>query len=72
VNTSMEAHQAWYSGRVSWLHRLVNVLEIPQAEITDRMRNMWAPNTESKYGRVNVEESIKHFLSSWENIGKSN
>jgi hypothetical protein len=57
---------AWYFRRVSWLHRLVNVLEISTAEIADRMRNMWAPNTETKYGPINVEESIKHFLSSWE------
>ncbi|KAF8855102.1 hypothetical protein BDZ45DRAFT_805312 [Acephala macrosclerotiorum] len=56
----------WYFRRVSWLHRLVNLLEISTAEIADKMRDTWTPNTESKYRPVNVEESIKHFLLSWE------
>jgi hypothetical protein len=60
----------WYFRRVSWLHRLVNVLETSTAEIADRMRNMWTPNTESKYGPINVEESIRHLLLSWEIWGK--
>jgi hypothetical protein len=34
--------------------------------IVDRMRNMWTLNTESNYGPMNVEESIKHFLRLWE------
>ena len=60
----------WYFKRVSWLHRLVSVLEISTAEISDRMRNMWIPDIEEKYGPSNVEESIKHFLQSWEIWGE--
>ena len=56
----------WHFRRISWLYRLINELEISMAEIVDRIRNMWTQNTESKYGPINVEESIKHFLSSWE------
>jgi hypothetical protein len=56
----------WYFRRISWLHRLVNVLEISTAEITDGIRNMSTPNIESKYRPINLEESIKHFLRSWE------
>jgi hypothetical protein len=59
----------WYFRRISGLYRLVNVLEISTAEIADRMRNMWMPKTDSKYGPINVQESIKHFLESWD-IGK--
>ena len=55
-----------YFRRFSWLHRLVGVLEISTAEITDRMRNMGTADIESIYGHINVEESIKHFLQSWE------
>ena len=56
----------WYFRRISWLRRLINVLEISAAEIADRMKNMWIANVESKYGLMNVEESIVHFLRSWE------
>jgi hypothetical protein len=60
----------WYFRRISWLHRLVNALEISTVEIAERMRNMWMPETDSKYGPINVEDSIKHFLRSWD-IGKT-
>ena len=56
----------WYFKRHSWLHRLVSVLEISTTDISDRMRNVWRPKTEGKYECVNVDESIKHFLLSWE------
>jgi hypothetical protein len=55
-----------YLKRVSWLHRLVSALEISTTEISDDMRNMGTRNTEGKYGPIKVEESIKHFLQSWE------
>jgi hypothetical protein len=55
----------WYFRRMSWLRRLVNILEISTGEIADSMRDMWTRNKESKYGPIHpdVEESIKHFLS---------
>lgn len=60
----------WYFKRISWLHRLVNLLEIPTTEIANRMRTLWTPYIEEKYGPMNVEESIRHFLLSWEIWGK--
>ncbi len=52
----------WYFRRISSLRRLVNALEISMAEIVDRTRNMWMP--ESERLSFNVEESIKHFQES--------
>jgi hypothetical protein len=56
----------WYFVRISWLHRLLNVLEISPAKINDSMRSIRTSHIESKYRPIDVEESIKHFLQSWE------
>jgi hypothetical protein len=63
LDIDQSAKEDFYSRRVSWLHRLINVLEISTAEIADSMRNTWTANTENKHGPINVEESIRHFAS---------
>lgn len=52
----------WYSRRVSWLHRLINVLGIPRAEIADTMRNLRTANVGTDHGPIEVEEIMSHFL----------
>ncbi len=65
LNIDTPAKDDWYFRRVSWLHRLVTVLEISTKKIADSMRNMPTPYKESKRRPINVEECIKHFLQSW-------
>lgn len=65
----------WYFRRMSWLRRLINTLEIPTAKIAETMRNKRMANPEGSYGDIDMEESIMHFLRSWEiyeeNVGLS-
>ena len=56
----------WYFRRMSWLRRLINTLEIPTAKIAETMREKRMENPESSYGDIEMEESIVHFLRSWE------
>jgi hypothetical protein len=56
----------WYFRRMSCLRRFVNTLEIPTAKIAERMRNKRMGNPGSSFGDMDVEESIVHFLRSWE------
>ena len=56
----------WYFRRLSWLRRLINTLEISTAKIAERMRNTRMGTPESSFGDMDVEESIVHFLRSWE------
>ena len=56
----------WYFRRMSWLRRLINTLEIPTAKIAEEMRNKRMGNPEGSYADMDVEESIVHFLRSWE------
>jgi ankyrin repeat protein len=56
----------WYFRRMSCLRRLINTLEIPTAKIAERMRNKRMETPGSSFGDMDVEESIVHFLRSWE------
>ena len=58
------SRDSWYSRRFSWLQRLINVLQVSVVEITDTMRSIWTIYNKTSYGAINVEESIKQFLSS--------
>lgn len=60
----------WYFRRISWLHRLLDILEISPAQVVDMMKSMWTPETEMKYWTLDVQSSIKHFLLSWDVWGK--
>ena len=62
----------WYFRRMSWLRRLINTLEIPTAKIAETMREKRMENPESSYGDIEMEESIVHFLRSWEIYEENN
>jgi hypothetical protein len=55
----------WYLRGMSCLRRLINILELPTAKIAEILKKRMA-NPESSYGALDVEESIVHFLRSWE------
>lgn len=55
-----------YLKRISWLYRLINILEISTQEMVDRMRRIWTLNAEREHSAINIEQGIEHFLLSWE------
>lgn len=55
----------WYLRRLSWLHRLIRVLEMSTEEIAEQMRKLSLSVMESQHESINVEEGIGHFLLSW-------
>ncbi|TVY80661.1 hypothetical protein LSUE1_G007088 [Lachnellula suecica] len=58
----------WYAKRILWLYRLISILEISRDLIAEKMRKAWMRNRDNKHQAVIVEESIKHFLLSCEQL----
>lgn len=63
INTS--AREDWYLRRLSWVHRLIHVLEIPVQEVAKDIRLPSNESAESGFNPMDNEEHIEHFLSSW-------
>ncbi|KAH6974327.1 hypothetical protein BKA56DRAFT_645492 [Ilyonectria sp. MPI-CAGE-AT-0026] len=55
--------ERWYLRRFSWLHRLACALRISAAQVVQNLR---LRRQEDECSLLNVEEGIRHFLSTWE------
>ncbi|KAK1508815.1 hypothetical protein CABS01_08045 [Colletotrichum abscissum] len=55
-------HKDWYSTRTSMVHKFIEVFCIPTAEIAHALKRSDATIEEERYGHVNIELIIEHFL----------
>lgn len=57
-------HKDWYSTRTSMVHKFIEVFGILTVEIAHALKHAGVTIEEERYGFVNIELIIEHFLHS--------
>lgn len=59
--------EAWYSKRISLLHTLLSIIEIPVGSLVDRVRKLQPLYVDGRKDPIDPEPYIKHLLASANN-----